>query len=113
LLALTPIAAEAIQSIVKQSGAPEGSVLRIFTEETGNNGNGPSRDLRLALSRPQDDDTVVEGLDISLDPETADFLDDKVLDAEVDQGDVRFNLYQQPMDGEDEESGTAQHERDA
>jgi hypothetical protein len=34
----------------------------------------------------------LEDVRIFLTPEAADFLDDKLLDADVDEGDVRFSL---------------------
>ena len=97
MLALTPTAAEAIQTIVNQSDAPEGAVLRITSEEAGGDEGAEVRDLQLAVvESPEEEDLQVQGLPVSVEPDTIDFLDDKVLDAEVDEGNVKFSLYLQP-----------------
>lgn len=101
MLALTPKAAEAVNAIVTQPEAPEGAVMRISSEEAEANDGVPSRDLQLSLvEQPEEGDVVVQGIAISIEPDTIDFLDDKVLDAEFSDEGVQFNLYLQP----DEES---------
>jgi Fe-S cluster assembly iron-binding protein IscA len=101
MLALTPTAAEAVEAIVTQPEAPEGAVLRISSEEGEPDPTGEeTRDLQLAVvDAPDDDDVRVEGIAISVEPETLSFLDDKVLDAEISDGGVRFRLYMQPPEG--------------
>jgi iron-sulfur cluster assembly protein len=101
LLALTPTAAEVVDSIVSQQEVPETAGLRITSEETGSlgadNGSGPHRDLRLSVvDEPESEDELVEGAQIYVEPgETAELLEDKVLDAEVEGSEVRFTLMPQ------------------
>lgn len=101
MLALTPTAAEAVEAIVTQPEAPEGAVLRISSEEGEPDAGGEeTRDLQLSIvDAPAEDDVRVQGIAISVEPETLGFLDDKVLDAEISDGGVRFRLYLQPPEG--------------
>ena len=97
MLALTQGAADAVETIVSQREAPESAVLRITSKAESDNGSGPAQELEMALvSEPQEDDVLVEGIPIAVEPTTLEFLDDKILDAEVQEGDVRFSLYLQP-----------------
>lgn len=98
MLALTPNAAQAVEAIVAQPDAPEGAVLRI-TSEPSVEGSEPIRDLRLAVvDAPEEDDLQVQGLALAVEPDTADFLEDKVLDADISAGNVQFSLYAQAPD---------------
>jgi iron-sulfur cluster assembly protein len=100
MLAMTRSAADAVEAIVGQPEVPESAVLRIVAGDAHEDGAAPQRELTLALvAEPEDGDLVVEDVPISLDPSSADFLADKVLDAEVDDEGVRFKLYAQPEDG--------------
>lgn len=101
MLALTNTAAEVVEAIVQQPESPEGAVLRITAVESEADDGAEARDLHLAVAEPADDDIRVEGIAISVEPEALEFLDDKVLDAEIEDGGVRFRLYLQP----DEEGG--------
>lgn len=97
MLAMTRTAAEAVEAIVSQPEVPESAVLRIVAGDAHDNGSGPTRELQLALvEEPEGGDLLVEDLRISLEPATAEFLEDKVLDAEIDDEGVRFSLYAQP-----------------
>lgn len=101
MLAMTRTAAEAVEAIVSQAEVPETAVLRIAAGESRDNGSGPVPELQLALvEQPEIDDLVVEDMRISVEPSTAEFLDDKVLDAEIDERGVRFSLYAQPATDE-------------
>jgi iron-sulfur cluster assembly protein len=94
MLAMTQQAAEVVESIVGRPEVPDTAVLRITTQESNSNGSGPSHDLQLELvSAPPEDDVIVEDMPISVEPEAATFLDDKVLDAEIDGEGVHFRLY--------------------
>jgi iron-sulfur cluster assembly protein len=99
MLALTPTATEVVESIVSNDELPETAGLRITSEENpaAGNSHGPRRDLRLAIvEEPETGDELIEGTQIYVEPgETADLLDDKVLDAEVSGEEVRFSLLQQ------------------
>ena len=109
MLALTKGAAEAVETIVNQPETPEGAVMRITSGTAESNGTGPTQELELSVvESPEDDDVVVQGLPISVEPSTINFLDDKVLDAELVEGGIQFRLYQQPEEGfADEEQGFA------
>jgi len=93
VLAITEDAAAAIKGIVSSSGVPEGAGLRI-TQEVNTVTEGQTRtDLRLSLvAAPEEGDEVLETERIFLEPETAEFLDDKLLDADVIDDEVRFSL---------------------
>jgi iron-sulfur cluster assembly protein len=99
MLALTPTAAEVVESIVSNEKLPETAGLRITSEESnvGANSDGPQRDLRLAVvEEPAPDDEQIEGAQIYVESgETAEMLDDKVLDADVSGQEVRFSLLRQ------------------
>jgi Fe-S cluster assembly iron-binding protein IscA len=102
MLAMTQQAADVVESIVGRPDVPDTAVLRITTQESNSNGSGPAHDLQLELvSAPGEDDVIVEDLPISVEPQAASFLDDKVLDAEIDGEGVHFRLYGRP-EAEDE-----------
>jgi Fe-S cluster assembly iron-binding protein IscA len=97
MLALTQGAADAVESIVAQPEAPESAVLRITTRIESGNGGAPNQELEMALvTEPQEDDVLVEGIPIAVEPSTLEFLDDKILDAEIDNAGFHFSLYLQP-----------------
>ena len=95
MLVLTHDAANIIRAIVDQSDAPDDGGLRISAREV----DGDEATLELAVA-PQPDalDEVVEqeGAQVFLEPIAAEALSDKVLDASVDDGGVRFTLTPQP-----------------
>ena len=93
MLAVTEDAATAIDSILASSGLPDGAGLRI-TQEVNTQSDGDTRtDLRLAVvESAEEGDEVLEDVRIFLDPQAADFLDNKLLDADVEGEDVRFSL---------------------
>jgi len=92
MLTLTPTAVEVVRGLTSDDGVPEGTGLRIANQ-----------DGRLALAlvpQPDDADRVIsgEGARLFLDDSAAAYLDDKILDAAVDdQGNPTFTLAtQQP-----------------
>ena len=91
MLVLTDAAAEVVKSVTDTPQAPDGTGLRI-TQSAPEPGSG----LELAPApEPGVYDQIVEtaGARVFLDPLAAAYLNDKVLDAEVDtQGKVRFTL---------------------
>ncbi|HEY8001497.1 MAG: hypothetical protein ACHQJ5_02465 [Vicinamibacteria bacterium] len=96
MLAMTQQAADAVQQIVSQPEVPAGAMLRIVAGEHRSAGTGPARDVQLELvGRPRSRDLVVEGMRISVEPQSLAFLDDKVLDVTVAEGAVEFTLYPQ------------------
>ena len=93
MLVLTEAAAEVVKSVTGPPQAPEGTGLRISESASEPSGE---RSLELAAAaQPGAADQVVEsaGARVFLDPPAAAYLDDKVLDAQVDtQGQVHFTL---------------------
>ena len=93
MLAITEDAATAIDSIVTSSGLPQGAGLRITQELNPQSGQEGRTDLRLSVvESAEEGDEVLEDVQIFLEPEAADFLDNKLLDADVDGDEVRFSL---------------------
>ena len=92
VLVLSEEAAQAVRSLVSAPGLPEGAGLRISTETTQVEG-GPRQDLRLSVvNGPNEGDEVLEAERIFLEPQAAEFLDDKILDADFVDDDVRWSL---------------------
>jgi iron-sulfur cluster assembly protein len=94
LLALTGSAAEAVKDILSSSDeVPETGGLRIVAERAETQANFELSVVPL----PAEDDEVIdeEGARIFLEPEAASLLDDKVLDARVEQNQVAFTIADQ------------------
>jgi iron-sulfur cluster assembly protein len=94
MLAITDAAAEAIKGVVSSRGAPEGAGLKIATPPA----RGPEGGLKVALAAvPAEDDEVVDegGALVFLESRAAEALDDKLLDARVEGGQVRFTVSEQ------------------
>ena len=95
MLVLTHDAATIIRSIVDQSEVPDEGGLRIAAREV----EGDEATLELSVAdQPDTSDEVVEqeGAHVFLEPIAAEALSDKVLDASVEDGGVRFTLSPQP-----------------
>jgi iron-sulfur cluster assembly protein len=94
VLALTDSAVDAVKRIVESSDeASETAGLRLVAEQTGMAAN-----FHLSVTQlPAEDDEVVEeeGARVFLEPEAASLLDDKVLDANVEQNRVAFTIADQ------------------
>jgi iron-sulfur cluster assembly protein len=91
VLTMTQTAAEALDAVAASASAPEGAGLRIARDPQPD-GTG---DLAVTLvDQPQPTDQIVEGGDtaVFVEAETAPYLDDKVLDAQVQDGQVGFTL---------------------
>ncbi|MGH3005273.1 MAG: hypothetical protein ACRDOS_05120 [Gaiellaceae bacterium] len=92
MLALTQNAVEAIHAIKSSSEeVPDDAGLRISAEPT----EAEETSLHLAIvPSPAESDVVVEaeGEQIFLGPEVAGFLDDKILDAQMEEGRVNFAI---------------------
>jgi len=93
VLAISEDAAAAIRGIVGAPGVPEGAGLRITRELNTDPSGEPRTDLRLSVvAAPEDGDEVLAEERVFIDPDAADLLDDKMLDADVVGDDVRFSL---------------------
>jgi len=94
LLTLTDSAVEAVKHLVSSSDEfSETGGLRMVAGQTG-------MQTKLELSvvpLPAEDDEVIEeqGVRVFLEPEAAALLDDKVLDASVEQNQVAFTIADQ------------------
>ena len=96
MFALTESAAQAVEAIVSQPGLPDEAGLRIATTTARVNGGGPAAELELTVvAAPEPEDREIAELSLYLDPATVEFLDDKVLDAEIAGDEVRFSLHKQ------------------
>ena len=104
MLALTPTAADAIETILAAPGMPDSAGVRISPHVTRENGREDPRGSELELGvteAPVEGDEVVvaEGARVYLDGMVAGALDGMVLDARVDDRGVTFTLGALP--GED------------
>jgi Fe-S cluster assembly iron-binding protein IscA len=96
MLAVTQEAASAIEGILASPELPDEAGVRITTEMAGAEEGAPQAELHLAVvEAPEASDQVVEDAPVFLEPEAAALLDDKVLDAEVADDQVHFNLKEQ------------------
>ena len=93
MLAITEDAAAAIRGIFESARVPEGAGLRI-TQEVTIEGAGTRRtDLRLSVvAAPQEGDEVLEEERIFIDPGATELLENRLLDAEIVDDEVRFSL---------------------
>jgi iron-sulfur cluster assembly protein len=92
-LMLTPEAAETIRQLADQPGV-EG--MRISGADESPDGDGPGLQIAI-VPGPEPDDRVIEaeGALIYLDPAADRTMDDKILHAAIDSGQVRFELFEQ------------------
>jgi Fe-S cluster assembly iron-binding protein IscA len=89
MFAITEDAAAAIRGIVDAPGLPESAGLRITPEQA----EGQRTDLRLSVvTAPEEGDEVLSDERIFVAPEAAKLLDDRLLDADVVDDEVRFRL---------------------
>jgi Fe-S cluster assembly iron-binding protein IscA len=99
MLLLTETAAEVVKSVTSTPQTPDGGGLRIAspaqTPET------PGELELSAAAQPAENDQVIEaaGARVFLEPNAASYLQDKVLDAKVDEsGNAQFSLAIQSPD---------------
>ena len=93
MLAISEDAAAAIKGIVGAEGVPEGAGLRITREESTDAGGNARTDLRLSVvAGPQEGDQVMEAERVFVDPDAAELLDDKLLEADYVGDELRFSL---------------------
>ena len=109
MLTLTPIASEAIRQLSAQTDDPESTGIRISPgPETP---DGTALELTLVEEpEPEDEKVDDDGATVYLEPHVAGFLDDKVLDAQIDQGRVTFLVRDDDVPGPEDFSnpnGTA------
>jgi iron-sulfur cluster assembly protein len=98
MLTITSNAAEAIRAIVQSTDVPDDGGIRISIARQ----NGSQASLELALSpAPMDGDNVLEvnGAHVFLDEMASMALDDKSLDAEMEDGEISFGIVERDEDG--------------
>lgn len=93
MLMVTQTAAEAIDAVVASAPVPDGGGIRISQPE------GAGGFTIAVVEGPPASDTVLdmegEHAPVFIEPEAANALDDKVLDAEVQDGQLNFVLAEQ------------------
>lgn len=97
MLTLTPAAAEVVRTLVEQSAAPDSGGLRIAASD--HDADGIELELSL-VGEPEALDATVEqeGATVYLDPDAAELLEDKLLDAQVAEDHVTFVLREDASD---------------
>lgn len=93
MLAVTANAAAAIRSLTDQPTVPDGAGLRIASDPMGG-----SLSLALVADASEGDQVIdMSGAKLFVDPTAAQLLDDKALDAKVDDtGALQFSVTDQP-----------------
>jgi iron-sulfur cluster assembly protein len=103
MLVLTPVATDVLRGITHAEGTPDNAGLRIAAATDDDQNDA----LEIAITAgPSEKDQVLagDGGQIFLDPPAAAYLDDKVLDATVDdEGNAAFLLREQ---AENQQNGT-------
>ena len=95
MLAISQSAAEAIRGLGDAPQVPEGAGLRIVAR-TGEGEGDVALELSLTATPAEEDEVVEEeGAQVFLDPAAADLLDDKRLEAQVEEGRVTFGISDQ------------------
>ena len=101
MLAVTEKAVSAIDGILASPDFSDEAGMRITTETATTEGGEEQTALRLAVvDQPDKGDQVLENAPVFLEPEAAALLDDKVLDAEVADDQVRFSLKEEKKEEE-------------
>ena len=98
MLTITPTAAEAIRAIIQSTDVPDDGGIRISIARQ----NGVEASLELALSpAPMEGDSVLElnGAHVFLDDTASLALEDKLLDAEIEGGEISFGIMEQEEEG--------------
>ena len=94
MLTLTPTAAEAVRKLVDSAPTEAAEGLRIAPGQSS--AEGTSLEISIVDGPEIDDREVTEGgAHVFLEPEVAEFMEDKVLDAELEETGVRFSIRDQ------------------
>jgi iron-sulfur cluster assembly protein len=92
VLTLTPTAAEAVRRLVNSAPTETAEGLRIAPGHA--TAAGTSLELSIVDGPEIDDREVTDGgAHVFLEPEVAAFMEDKVLDAELEETGVRFSIH--------------------
>ena len=94
MLTLTPTAAEAVRRLVDSAPTETAEGLRIAPGHA--TAEGTSLEITIVDGPELEDQEVLEaGAHVFLEPEVAEFMEDKVLDAELEETGVRFSIRDQ------------------
>lgn len=98
MLAITPTAVQAIQGLTSQPGVPDGAGLKLSGQVTP---EGTAIELSL-VEEPEESDQVLQAEDtkVFVAAPLAPVLDDKILDAGMEEGQIAFRLVEQHGDGQ-------------
>lgn len=99
MLTLTPSAAAVVTDLLENADLPETASVRI---QRGADAEGEASIGIAIVEQPGHDDEAVPAgpdNDVFLAPDVAALLDDQVLDAEIEEGNVAFTLRPQAVDG--------------
>ena len=101
MLTLTPTASEAIRKLTEQVPTEDDSAGVRIAPGTPPGGEGAALELSLVEAPESSDKTIEEhGATVYLEPEAAELLDDKVLDAELRDEGVAFEVREQGAMGD-------------
>jgi Fe-S cluster assembly iron-binding protein IscA len=97
MLTVTERAATAIDGILSSRDLPDEAGVRVTTEfKPSGDGTAPGPEIQMQIvEAPQDGDQVIEQASLYVEPEAANLLDGKTLDAEQSGDTVRFALTDQ------------------
>jgi Fe-S cluster assembly iron-binding protein IscA len=91
MLSVTAAASEAVHVLAAQTSAPESAGVRIA--RAGEEPEAAGAELRLSVvEEPAEGDQQVPDTQVYLEPEVADLLDDKTLDADLSGEQIRFSV---------------------
>ena len=109
MLTISPTANEAIRLLVENADAPESAGIRIAAGEPTDRGTP----LELALvdsPEPGDEVVATEEATVFLEPQVVPYLADTVLDAQVSEGQVAFELHDNDPSGPPSRNGSSPDE---
>jgi len=108
VLTLSPTASEAIALLVEHSDVSDCAGLRIAAGEPTEQGTPLALSL---VDEPEPDDEVVADGDatVFLEPRVVPYLDDAVLEAQVNDGEIAFALRDNEVSKRASENGTNPH----
>lgn len=99
MLTLTPTAAAVVTNLLEDADLPENASVRI--QRGGDPGEEQAIGIAIVDHRGDDDEAVPAGPnnEVFLAPDVAGLLDDQILDADIEDGNVAFTLRPQAVDG--------------
>jgi iron-sulfur cluster assembly protein len=106
VLAISPTASAVIADALNSPDVPEGAGLRLAAEEPTE--RGIAIGIAFVESPLADDEVIPTGTrgEVFVEPQTAELLQDQVLDAEIDADRVTFSLQPQSLNGRRPAGGT-------